>query len=210
MRSILIVDDHQTVAAGTEKILKESGFDVHTLSSTSRLQEILQQVRFDAILLDWSIPGENGMTTLRTIVEVSPEAKIIIYTGFEEELIPVFDELVRLGVLGIISKSSGVNTFLSSIYSVLGGYAVLSNMILQEVRQRRLQIKKTEERFDEREREIIRSILDGKTNYQIGDSLHVSQRTVEVAIHKIFQKFNIHSREEVGQKVKELKLILPE
>ncbi|MDF2565598.1 MAG: two component transcriptional regulator, LuxR family [Massilibacillus sp.] len=210
MTSILIIDDHQTVAAGTERILKEAGFVVLTLFSTSRLQETLQQGCFDAILLDWNIPGTNGMATLRTIVEVSPEAKIIIYTGFEEELIPVYDELVGLDVLGIISKSSGVNTFVSSIYSVLGGYAVLSQMILQEVRQRRLQIKKTEQQFDKREREIIRNILDGKTNYQIGDSLHVSQRTVEVNIHKIFQKFNIHSREEVGQKVKELELILPE
>ncbi|WP_139693982.1 response regulator transcription factor [Sporolactobacillus terrae] len=209
MTSILIIDDHKAVAAGTERILKEAGFDVQIFFSSNKLQEKLQQRHFDAIVLDWSIPGTDGLTTTKTIAEVIPEAKIIIYTGFEEELIPVYDELVGLGVSGIISKSSGVNTFVSSIYSILGGYVVFSYTILREIRQRRLLIKKTVEQFDEREREIIRNILDGKTNNQIGDLLHVSQRTVEVSVHKIYRKLNIHAREEVGQKVKELELILP-
>ncbi|MFX3618168.1 MAG: response regulator [Sporolactobacillus sp.] len=208
MTSILIVDDHRVVASGTSRLLRDSDFEVKVLFSTDQLQEMLKDIRFDLFLIDWNMPGVNGFETIQTIFNLILDAKIIIYTGYETEIIPDFDELVQQGVSGMISKSADIRTLLSGIYAVLAGYEVFPRTIAYQIRKRRVLVKKTEEKFDAREREIIKAVIAGKTNGQIAEQLYVNQRTVGYMLNKIYQKLSVHSREEMEEKVTKLGLIL--
>jgi two-component system competent response regulator ComA len=208
MTSILIIDDHKAVADGTSRLLRDVNFDVKLLYSTDQLEKTLNEFQFDLFLIDWSMPGVNGIETVQTIFNSNFESKIVIYTGFELEIIPVLDELSEHSVFGMISKSAGVRTLLSGINSVLNGYEVFPHAVAKEIRKRRVLVKETEEQFDTREQEIIKAVVAGKTNGQIADQLFVNQRTVGYMLSKIYQKLSVHSREEVEEKVKKLGLIL--
>lgn len=208
MTSILIIDDHKAVADGTSRLLQDADFEVKLLYSTAQLEETLNAFQFDLFLIDWSMPGVSGRETVQTIFEANSESKIVIYTGFEMEIIPVLDELSERSVFGMISKSAGVQTLLSGIYSVLGGYEVFPRAVANEMRKRQVLVKETEEQFDAREREIIKAVIAGKTNGQIAEQLYVNQRTVGYMLSKIYQKLSVHSREEVEEKIKQLGLIL--
>ncbi|GGL44456.1 response regulator transcription factor [Sporolactobacillus putidus] len=208
MASILIIDDHRLVASGTKNLLQEAGFQAELLFSAEELQKSVEKTHFDLFLVDWNLPEVNGMQITEKIIQRVPEARVVIYTGFDKEIPPVFDELIDKGVSGIISKSAAIETLIASIRAVLGGQSVFPLSMLRQVRSRSRLVKEAESVFDEREQEIIKGVIDRKTNRVIADQLHISQRTMEYQLEKIYRKLGIHSRDEVQKRVKEIGLVL--
>lgn len=208
MVSILIIDDHRLVASGTKKLLQEAGFQAEILFSAEKLQESVKKNHFGLFLIDWNLPGINGMQITEKIIQANPEASVVIYTGFDKKIISVFDELIDIGVSGVLSKSATIETLIASIRAVLGGQSVFPLSMIRQVRSRYRLVKEAESVFDEREREIIKGVIDRKTNRVIADQLHISQRTMEYQLEKIYKKLGIHSRDEVQKRVKDIGLVL--
>lgn len=204
MDSILIIDDHRVVAGGTKNLLQEAGFQAEVLYSAEELQKSVENGHFDLFLVDWNLPEVNGMQITEKIIQMIPEARVVIYTGFDKEIPPVFNELIDKGVSGIISKSVTIETLIVSIRAILGGQSVFPLSMIRHIRSRSRQARRAESVFDERELEIIKGVIDRKTNRVIADQLHVSQRTMEYQLEKIYNTLGIHSRDELQKRVKDI------
>ncbi|WKB36972.1 LuxR C-terminal-related transcriptional regulator [Terrilactibacillus sp. S3-3] len=70
-------------------------------------------------------------------------------------------------------------------------------------------IKEAEDLFSERELEIIETLIGGNTNKAIADQLHISQRSVEYQLQRIYKKLGVCSRKQVADKVNEMGIFLP-
>lgn len=207
--SILVIDDHRMVASGTKNLLQDAGFEAEAIFSTEDLKEKIENMDYDVFLIDWNLPEMNGLDISKKILELNPPAKVIIYTGFDSELTVVFDQLIEEGISGIVSKCASVDTLISAVHVVIGGYSIFPNTIVRKAIHNHRSKKEIESLFSKRELEIIEALIDGNTNKAIADKLYVNQRSIEYHLRNIYQRLGIHSREQLADRVKEMGIVLP-
>ncbi|MFT8318200.1 MAG: response regulator transcription factor [Sporolactobacillus sp.] len=208
MPSVLIIDDHKLVAEGTRHLLSDKGYDATCLFSAKKLLEQLQNQAYDLYLLDWNLPDIDGIRAAEYIRKSDPGARIMIYTGFGADIPAVFERLIHHEIRAVIGKDAEVENLLMAIKLVLSGYTIFPNTVTDGAVKRLQLIKKTEALLDEREREIIKAVQAGRTNRMIAEQLNISQRSMEYLLKNIFQKLNIHSRDHMAEKIREMGLIL--
>jgi DNA-binding NarL/FixJ family response regulator len=161
-----------------------------------RLVEHLQP---DVALLDIQMPGLNGVEVSRQIRSRFPQVKILILTAYEDDAY-VFAAL-QAGANGYLLKTAGVDELLGAVRSVYRGQSVLSAAVTDKV-VRQLQTGKPQgaaeqvERLSAREVEILRLAATGLTNKEIGARLHLSNRTVQGHLGRIYGKLAVASRTE--------------
>jgi len=81
---ILCVDDEPAVLNPLEIMLQRRGFRVATASEGSSAIELFRQIKFDAVILDYSMPGMSGGEVARAIRQQNPSVPIILHTGYKE------------------------------------------------------------------------------------------------------------------------------
>ena len=102
---ILIVDDDETVRRSYLRSLDGMSCNVTTASDGEEALQTMEQNPFDVVLLDMRMPGQDGLSVLRTIKQKWPESEVVIITGY-----PTVDsakEAVRLGAFDYIAKPVG-------------------------------------------------------------------------------------------------------
>jgi len=102
---ILIVDDDETVRWSYLRSLASSACDVETAGNGEQALQTMEQDPFDVVLLDMRMPGQDGLSVLRTIKQKWPESEVVIITGY-----PTMDsakEAVRLGAYDYVAKPVG-------------------------------------------------------------------------------------------------------
>ncbi|QNG60659.1 response regulator transcription factor [Metabacillus idriensis] len=201
MIHVLVVDDHPAVREGTKAILEtDSDVRVSYLNPPYTI-DVIQQISFneyDVVLMDMNLGDINGMELSTEIIKHSEECKIILYTGYDVE--DYFDEAIRLGIHGAISKTETKEKILSSIRHALNGdvvvpYPYLKALILQQKHKSSVSQNDTES-LNDREKAILQEVERGLTNQEIADKLHLSKRSIEYSLTSIFHKLNVGSRTE--------------
>ncbi len=102
---ILIVDDDEVVRRSYLRSLQSDSFKVAAASNGDEALRAMEQDPFDVVLLDMRMPGQNGLSVLRTIKQKWPESEVVIITGY-----PTVDsakEAVRLGAYDYVAKPVG-------------------------------------------------------------------------------------------------------
>ena len=84
--SILVVDDEPIVGKSLQRLLSKAGYDVEAFTDSRVAVEALEKKRFDFIITDLMMDGFNGIQILEIAKEKYPDTKVIIITGFAEEL----------------------------------------------------------------------------------------------------------------------------
>lgn len=202
--SILLVDDHPSVALGTKLMLeKEIDFEVTALNSGEEALNLILEKKFDVFIFDLKMPEMNGHELAKKVIEINSDAKIIIYTGYEIE--PYFNELILSGVLSFLSKTDTQEQMIKTIRSLLNNNATIPVHLLQQLRKGNLQSKSIiKNPLNPEEENILEQVAVGKTNKEIANSIFKSTRTVEYHLTTIFKKLNVRSRIEAVEKVREL------
>ena len=113
--SILLVDDEVIVLKSAKRLLEKKGYFVLTAEDGETAMDILREKRMEigVILLDLSMPGMDGEEALENILEIDPEAKIVLFSGYSrsQELEPLFEK----GALGHIQKPFDINDLIDTI-----------------------------------------------------------------------------------------------
>jgi DNA-binding NtrC family response regulator len=102
---ILIVDDDETVRRSYLRSLESTSCQVAAASDGEEALQTMEQNPFDVVLLDMRMPGQDGLSVLRTIKQKWPESEVVIITGY-----PTVDsakEAVRLGAYDYVAKPVG-------------------------------------------------------------------------------------------------------
>lgn len=210
MIHILVVDDHRLVGEGTKNMLEsEQDFQVELVTSGTEAEQMMEQRTYDVFLLDWRMPDMSGTELSKRILQKQPNAKIVIYTGYD--VAPFFNYLIESGVTGFISKTATRDQLITAIRCALRDEAVIPVHLLRQLRLCEVRAKIEENgkqaALSQLEQEILMEVANGLCNKDIAKKRHISQRSVERHLSHIFTKLHVSSRIEAVEKAKQLGLI---
>ena len=200
---LLLVDDHEVVRLGLMTMLNdqpdlqvvgEAGTAADALRAVERLQP-------DIVLMDIRMPGEDGIAATHQIRERFPQTQVIMLTSFADDDLLV--RAIRVGAAGYVLKQVGNAELLRAIAAVARGEALLdpatTARLLARVRDKERQAEGDVFRsLSERELEVLAELARGKTNVEIGEALHLSEKTVRNYISAIREKLRQNNRIELA------------
>jgi DNA-binding NarL/FixJ family response regulator len=190
---ILIVDDHPVVRTGLSTMLQQHQRIVvaGSVDSGESAIELLRNAAIDVVLLDLRMPGLSGIKTLRSMLQLSSETKVIILSSFEldEEI----HQTVVAGARGYLLKDMPGSDILEAIYRVHSGSTYFPKRISDRLQERRARPE-----LSEREIEILGFVCKGFTNKEIASALQLSQFTVRNHLNNITSKLEVSDRTEAA------------
>jgi two-component system nitrate/nitrite response regulator NarL len=195
---ILLADDHPMIRTALEVLLRDTEYEIVGTAGTGEatLSEI-ERVRPDILLLDLQMPGGSGMDVLRRTRAEKRPLKVILLTAAIDDSSLL--EAKSLKVQGIVLKNSDPAYLLDCLDSVRHG----RNWIDPELAEHAKQLAKTSRNHGRaplapRERQLISFVRRGLRNREIAEQLSVTEGTVKVYLHAVFEKLGVSSRTELA------------
>ena len=185
---VAIVDDHPVVRDGTAALLAtQPGIRiVGTAGSLAAARELLLTTDADVVLLDIRLGADSGLSLLAADGTDRPQPAIIVVTAYDY---PQYVEAaLRLGAAGFVLKTAPLTELLDAIRrAAAGGLAFGVRPALGD-----------RTHLSPRELDVVRLVVDGLSNDEIGTSLGIGAKTVETHLARLFARFAIASRTELA------------
>lgn len=198
--SILIADDHQIYRDGIKSYFSSSSnFEVKgEASDETELLEKVKELSPEIIILDIQISNSSGMGLIKNLTKNYPESKVIIFsTNIYEDLI--FNS-IKAGAKSYLQKGITKKEFIKAINEVYEGNEFFSESISKIMLNSYITKAKSEDdlskkrsSLSEREVEILKYVVEEKTNLEIANKLFISVRTVESHKNHIMKKLKFNS-----------------
>lgn len=189
----LVVDDHPLVANATKELLEQTG-EITVIGVVGTGKQCMEQVQLhlpELVLLDYQLPDMTGTEITKQIKSRYPRTRVIIFTGVD--YLEFFDQLVEAGVSGILSKESSMRTIRNMINCILDNHTMLPLSVYQDLKlQTHAGSAFTE--LDQEEIQIMNMLISGSTYEQIANAIHMSKRTVDNYMKRIFDKMGVKTR----------------
>ena len=204
---ILLVDDHAVVRSGLSKFLLVNK-DLKLVGEASDGAEAVQMVslyRPDVVLMDLMMPGVDGIAATREIHQKYPHIKVIVLTSFADQ--NMVQGAMQAGAIGYLQKNVTARELGNAIRSAFDGKMTLSPEAVQVLAHSVAQPQIRGEQLTERERDVLKSMVDGLNNREIAEALVISLGTVKFHISNIFHKLGVDSRVEAVKLAIEQKLV---
>jgi len=195
----LIADDHAVVREGLCKLLAEQK-DMEVVADVSDGLEAVNKVkklRPDVALLDIQMPNLNGLEAVTLIKENVPETQVVLLSMHKKDAY-VHQALVA-GARGYVLKASPTTDVLEAIRTAHRGDYFLSSKINSTVISAFLKSKSEKppvsgyDLLSEREQQVFRLLVEGKSSQEIADILCISPKTVEKHRANTMKKLDIHN-----------------
>lgn len=194
---ILLVDDHAIVREGLRTFIStEPGMEV-VGEAANGLEAIKKacDLQPDVILMDMAMPQMGGLEAILKIKEVCPEAKILVLTSFSDD--DTVFPAIKAGALGYLLKNASPERLLNAIRDVYQGKSAISadiaNKLIQEM-QRQSNLPLTKDPLTERELDVIKLVAQGMTNFEIAETLVITEGTVRTHVSSILSKLHLANR----------------
>ena len=167
-------------------------------TSGAEALERIGRVRADVIILDVQMPGGSGIHVLRELRKRGDKEPVILLTAAIDD--EALREALALNANGIVLKSSDPSLLIECIDHVaLGG-----DWIDKPIRDRIAESGASERTLSDRECEVVRLVQEGLKNRDIAARLRITEGTVKVYLHRIFDKIGVNSRTELAMKADQL------
>ncbi len=198
---IVVVDDHPLILEGIERLLRLED-DMELLAKCVNAAEALEAVRAhrpDLLVLDLRLPDRPGLDLLDEIAREGLAAKTVLLTGAvrEDELL----EALRLGARGVVLKEMAPELLVRCLRQVATGELWLEGELLgravEEVLARDGVAGRGRRTLTARELRIVRMAASGLHNREIADELAITEGTVKVHLHNIYEKLSVTGRVEL-------------
>lgn len=202
MATVVVADDHPMLLDGIVGLLKASGHDV--LARCADGQEACEAIRAhdpDIAILDIHMPHLSGLDVLRTARRDKWRSKVVILTATTESA-PVM-EAVQLRVDGLILKGAGGDTLLVCLDRVLAGEQYLDRDAMHQIVDTLAKPVERPLELTRREAEVAALVSRGNRNKEIARDLDISEGTVKMHLHNLYEKLNVSSRTELAILVRE-------
>ncbi len=118
MSTILVAEDAKFVRMRINKLLSEHNYEVVEAKNGEEAVQIYRQIKPDAVLMDFAMPGKNGMVALKEIRRFDPQAKIIMLTALGQQAIVL--RSMQAGAKDFLTKPYKPEKLLAAIQKVLG------------------------------------------------------------------------------------------
>lgn len=208
---LLLVDDHAILRDGIRSLLERQG-DIEVIAEASNGLEALAKARRyepDILLMDIAMPEMNGLEATRAIRSEFPGMKILILTQHDnrEYVAP----LLQAGAAGYVLKRSGGRELVNAIRQVYEQGVYVEAEITKRMLKEYAPATETEgvnpPRLTEREGEVLRLLVQGKTNKEIALELGISPKTVSVHRSSLMMKLGARTSIDLLRYVQEHDLL---
>ena len=197
---VLIVDDHTLVRDGIRSLLALTA-DIEIVGEATNGREALEKVKQlmpDVVLMDLAMPIMGGLEETRRIRRQFSATKVLALTQYDdsEYVIPV----IAAGARGFVTKMASFSELASAIQAVYRGDSFLSPSaasVLVEEYQQKSNVEEGKDPYQlltDREKEVLKLVVEGYSAREIADMLVVSPKTVEWYKTSLMNKLNIHNR----------------
>lgn len=178
-----------------------------SFADTNRLLQRIEALQPDVVLMDINIPGKNGIEAVKEIKEHYPQVQVCMQTVFEEDD-KVFASLCA-GASGYILKNTPSDKILQAVREVAAGGAFFTPSIAKKVLHSFHEQPAQAEyiRLSEKEREVLKHLVDGLSYKMIADKVNVSFHTIHSHIKNIYEKLHVNSKSEAVAKALKNRLI---
>lgn len=212
MIRILLVDDHELVRSGIAALLNgaEGISVVGVADSGEAALNLMAAASADVVLMDVNMPGIGGFEACRRILQRDPKVKIIAISVYNDGPIP--HQLLKLGVMGFISKGSSFEEMVFALKKVMSGKRYLcaevaNNLALQGLTGN---TESPFEKLSQRETEVVNLILQGKSIQEMADMLVISNKTVNTYRYRLYDKLNVKNDVELTRLAVKFGHMLPD
>ncbi len=209
--TLVLADDHPLILDGMENLFRlEKDFKV--VARCLDGEEAITAVRKhkpDVLVLDIRMPGTDGLSLLREMKKEKLSTRVVLLTGAldEEELA----EAVRLGVRGLVLKEMAPKLLVQCIRQVHAGELWLEkrsvSLALEKLLAREAGQREVAQLLTPREIEIVKQVVAGLRNTEIAKRLFISEGTVKMHLHNIYQKLGVDSRTKLTRYAQEKGLV---
>ena len=196
---VVLADDHPITREGVKKIIVKSS-DIEVVGEANNGEQALQMANElvpDVLLLDMEMPDLKGLEVARKLKESRSPVRILALSSYDDKQY-IFG-LLAAGACGYLTKEEVPSTILDAIRGVARGEHGWVSRRVAAVMAAWTQNKDGEQRdLTDRELEVLRQLVAGKTNQEIGYELGISQKTVEKHLESMFSKLRVSSRVEAA------------
>ncbi len=214
--NVVIADDHSVVREGLRKLIEEQP-DMKVLDTADDGMKAVKKVktlRPNVALLDIQMPELNGLEAVALIRESVPETQVVLLSMHKKDA--YVHQALTAGAKGYILKASPTSDVLEAIRSVHRGEYYLSSKINSKLIMNFLKSRNEKppvsgyDLLSEREQQVFRLLVEGKSSVEIADILCISAKTVEKHRANTMKKLDIHNMVAMVKYAIKIGLIGPE
>jgi two-component system, NarL family, nitrate/nitrite response regulator NarL len=198
---IILVDDHPIVLQGLQHLFERHD-DFEVVACCPDADTAVAAVRAerpDVLVLDLRMPGRDGLAVLRTLNDEKIPCRTVLLTAAitEDQVL----EAVKLGAAGLVLKESAPEMLLACVRRVHQGEQWIDRETVtrafRAVLDREAAAKEASQTLTPREIEIVKMVAQGLRNRAIAERLSISEGTVKVHLHNIYEKYGVDGRLEL-------------
>src|SRR5512133_1230420 len=196
---IMLVDDHPVARAGIRKFLNKAT-DIEIIAEASdgiQALDLAKKLVPDVLLLDIELPGVKGVEVARELQASGSPTKILVLSTYDDKQF-IF-ALLGNGAAGYLTKDEVPETIVEAVRGVARGEkGWVSRRVAAIISAWTQTDDITSKSLTPREMDVLKWVVKGKTNQEIGLELGISQKTVEKHLESVFAKLKVTSRVEAA------------
>ncbi len=188
---VMIVDDHAVLREGIRYLCLGTS-DISVVGEAANGEEALflyDKLQPDVVLVDLMMPGMNGVQTTKAIREQWSEVRILVLTSFNTQ--DLLCQAIKVGAKGYVLKDAATEDIINAIRLIHRGLTIMSSDVAEK-----LAMMPSDECLTPRQLQVLKLIVQGLNNRQIGQTLHISPYTARFHVSEILSKLRVSNRTE--------------
>lgn len=198
---VLIADDHDLLRDTLELWFRQENIAVTPARDLPTALDIVAETdAFDLILLDYGMPGMNGLEGLRRTLDMGKGARVAIMSGTAPR--DVAEAALDMGAAGFLPKTLPAKTLVNAVRFMAMGeqYAPIDFMTAVPDTP---EVNALAEKLTPRERDVLARLCEGKANKEIARDLNIQEPTVKLHMKTLYRKIGAHNRTQAAMIAKQ-------